>query len=187
MNYLCALCHWVFSPPLWSRQTHYPHLTDEDREAQRGKIPDPRCLDLWQFCWDGVRLLVQLRAWYDVTAVTRVSISTCFGEVFVPGTSAKAIFAFDPHRKFLFPGWGMSLSHPMQSWEERLVLSRWTGLSSGALISFILSSVPERVQAAPSHQSCRTATLSRADTTETVIGIIFARSKMVISSGTRKA
>ena len=43
--------------------------------------------------------------------------------------------------------------------------------------ALIPSYVPERVHTVPSHQSCRTATLSRADTIETVIGIIFTQSK----------
>lgn len=43
--------------------------------------------------------------------------------------------------------------------------------------AFIPSYVAERVHAVPSHQSCGIATLSRADTIETIIGIIFARSK----------
>lgn len=112
---------------------------------------------------------------------------TCFGEVFVLGTSAKAIFAFDPRRKFLFPGREMSLSRLTQNVLGRTACpEQMNGLIFWGF-DFILSSVPERVQAAPSHQSCRIATLSRADTTETVIGIIFARSKMVISSGTKKA
>lgn len=42
---------------------------------------------------------------------------------------------------------------------------------------FIPSYVPERVRVVPSHRSCRIATLSRADTIETIIGIIFTRRK----------
>lgn len=101
----------------------------------------------------------------------------CLGGVFVLGTSAEAVFAFAPPRKFLFPTWGISVSPLAQSLEEWLVLSEWMNgfISQGS--DFIPSYIPERVRTIHSHQSCRIATLSRTDTIETIIGIIFTRSK----------
>lgn len=63
----------------------------------------------------------------------------------------------------------------MQSWEECLVLTN-DGLTLPGS-DFIPNSVPERVPAVPFHQSCRIAMLNRADSIETIIGIIFVRSK----------
>lgn len=72
--------------------------------------------------------------------------------------------------KYLSPLW-CRLGKNALSW-----VNEWMGFSYRALI-FIPRHVPERMPVVPSHHSCRIATLSRADTVETIIGIIFTRSK----------
>lgn len=94
----------------------------------------------------------------------------------MPGTSAEAVFASSQEvlvsrmsDSLLASGTELGRT-PAPEWMNGLI-----SCGSDFIPSYY---VPERVQAVPSHQSCRIATLnSRADTVETIIGIIFARSK----------
>lgn len=127
------------------------------------QVPQP-----WMFYRDDPGLSIQLRTWCDVTTPCACNSWVFWGSLCEP-------FAFDL-RSSCFWDERVPVSPLMQSWEESLVV-----MNNGLILrgnDFIPSYVPERVRAVPFHQSCRIATLSRADTIETIIGIIFARSKI---------
>lgn len=174
---ICMHLPLGLSSALLSRKACDLRFTDANREVSTAEIRDPgpsTCkysLEMVRDSWHSTELNV-------VSLLLLIHSShMCLGGVFVLGTSAEAVFAFAPPRKFLFPTWGISVSPLAQSLEEWLVLSEWMNgfISRGS--DFIPSYIPERVRTIHSHQSCRIATLSRTDTIETIIGIIFTRSK----------
>lgn len=96
--------------------------------------------------------------------------------IFVSGTSAEAVFASS--QEVLVSRMSDSLLASGTELGRMPGPERMNGLISWGSDFIPSYYVPERVQAVPSHQSCRIATLSsRADTVKTIIGILFARSK----------
>lgn len=69
-----CIFHWALPSALLSRWAGYPHLTDENREAQRGGTQLVNVLqsDVW--------LLVQPRAWCDVSSAPYTFTLHVFGE-----------------------------------------------------------------------------------------------------------